>query len=193
MSENVSTESVDLRIQRSRKHLVGALLKLIQNQPLQKISVRDITEEAMVNRSTFYAHFTDKYDLFKTAIGQRMRHDLLTGLDRSDAFTETNLRTLILVSGNLMRKISEDCQPTSMGELVPLIMTEMQNSILEIVLEWVSSMTIPKTQRRKLAIFTAGAIFGSVVIWGQQVDEEQTIEDLVDQTMPFLVEGIDIT
>ncbi|MEL6269902.1 MAG: TetR family transcriptional regulator, partial [Chloroflexota bacterium] len=67
MSENAS-ETVDLRIKRSRKFLIEALLTLMKDKPFQKISVRDITEEAMVNRSTFYAHFTDKYDLFSTAI-----------------------------------------------------------------------------------------------------------------------------
>ena len=192
MSENDLQESVDLRIQRSRKHLIEALLTLMQSKPLQKITVRDITKKAMVNRSTFYAHYTDKYDLFTTAIGQRMRHDLVNGLGNSTGFTKTNLRTLILVSGHLMVKISEDCQPTSMGELVPLIMTEMQNSILEIVSEWADDIAIPKSEARTLAMFTAGAIFGAVVIWGQQVDTRQSIEDLANRIMPFLIKGINI-
>ena len=193
MSENTSEESIDLRIQRSRKHLIEALLTLMQKKPLQKISVRDITEKAMVNRSTFYAHYTDKYDLFTTAIGQRMRHDLVTGLGDSTGFTETNLRTLILISGNLMVKISEDCQPTSIDELVPLIMTEMQNSIFEIVLGWADDVAVSKSEARTLAMFTAGAIFGAVVIWGQDINNRQRIEDLANEIMPFLIKGIKIS
>ncbi|MEO1290219.1 MAG: TetR/AcrR family transcriptional regulator [Chloroflexota bacterium] len=190
MSENVSTESVDLRIRRSRKHLIEALLMLMQDQPLQKISVRDITDEAMVNRSTFYAHFTDKYDLFKTAIGQRMRYDLETGLGESKGFTENSLRTLILISGNLMTKVANDCQPTSMGELVPLIMTEMQDSIHEIVMAWTSELMISKVAAKTLAMFTAGAVFGVVTLWGQQSDSRQRIDDLANQIMPLLMMGV---
>jgi len=128
----------------------------MEDQPLQKISVRDITDEAMVNRSTFYAHFTDKYDLFKTAIGQRIRHDLETGLGDSTGFTYRNLHTLILIGGNLMMKTSNDCQPTSMGELIPLVMTEMQNSIHEVVLVWANKLKISKTEEKTLTIFKAG-------------------------------------
>lgn len=190
MSENVSTDSVDLRIKRSRKYLIEALLMLMQDQPLQKISVRDITDKAMVNRSTFYAHFTDKYDLFKTAIGQRMRHDLETGLGDSTGFTNDNLRTLVLIGGHLMMKVSDECQPTSMGELVPLIMTEMQDSIHEIVLAWTNELMISKADAKTLAMFTAGAVFGAVALWGQQSDSRQSIDDLANQIMPLLMMGV---
>ena len=190
MSENVSTESIDLRIRRSRKHLIEALFTLVQDQPLQKISVRDITEEAMVNRSTFYAHFVDKYDLFTTAIGQRMRHDLAIGLGDSTGFTYTNLRTLILVGGNLMTKISNDCQQTSMGELLPVIIKEMQNSIHEVVSSWANTLTISKAEAKTLAMFTTGAVFGAVSLWGQQSDNTQSIDELADQIMPLLIESI---
>ncbi|MEL6408647.1 MAG: TetR/AcrR family transcriptional regulator [Chloroflexota bacterium] len=190
MSENTSEESIDLRIKRSRKHLIEALLMLMQDQPLQKISVRDITDEAMVNRSTFYAHFTDKYDLFKTAIGQRMRQDLVTGLGDSTGFTETNLRTLILISGNLMVKISQDCQPTSMSELIPLIMTEMQNSIHEVVLAWMNKLNISKAEASTLAMFIAGAVFGAVALWGQQSDSKQRSDEFANQIIPLLMVGV---
>lgn len=190
MSENVSIESVDLRIRRSRKHLIEALLTLMQDKPLQKISVRDITKQAMVNRSTFYAHFTDKYDLFTTAIGQRMRYDLAIGLEDLTGFTQINIRALILVSGTLMAKVSNECQPTSVDELVPLIMTEMQNSIHEIVLAWANDLNISKADADMLAMFTAGSIFGAVALWGQCSYGGLSIEQLADQIMPLLMNGL---
>lgn len=36
-----------------------------KNKPVSKITVREICELAQVNRSTFYAHYTDVYDLFE--------------------------------------------------------------------------------------------------------------------------------
>ena len=190
MSENVSTESVDLRVRRSRKHLIEALCTLVQDQPLQKISVRDITEEAMVNRSTFYAHFVDKYDLFTTAIGQRMRHDLATELSDLTGFTYANLHTLILVGVSMMRKISNDCQQTSMGELVPVFMKEMQHSIHEVVSRWANTLTTSKAEAKALALFTTGTVFGAGLLWVQQSDDTQSIDELADQIMPLLMEGI---
>lgn len=40
-----------------------AFLSLIAEKSFRYITVRNIIERAMVNRSTFYAHFLDKYDL----------------------------------------------------------------------------------------------------------------------------------
>ena len=188
MSENASIDSIDLRIQKSRKNLIEALFTLMQDKPLQKISVRNITKEAMVNRSTFYDHFSDKYDLFSTAIGQRMRRDLSTGLSDASGFTEANLHELVLISGNLMMKTSNECQPTSMGELIPLIMTEIQNSIYEIVLAWTDGLNISKVQAKTLAMFTAGAILGAIVLWSQDT-QRMNIDELADHIMPMLLDG----
>ncbi|MEM7117557.1 MAG: TetR/AcrR family transcriptional regulator [Chloroflexota bacterium] len=190
MSENVITESIDLRVRRSRKNLIDALCTLIKDQPLQKISVRDITEEAMVNRSTFYAHFVDKYDLFTIAIGQRMRHDLKAEFSHSTGFTYANLRNLLIVGGNMMTKISNDCQKTSMGELTPVFMKEMEHSIHEIVSLWTDTLTISKAEAKAVAMFTTGAIFGAGLLWGQQSENRQSIDELAGQIMPLLMDGI---
>ncbi|PGX73996.1 hypothetical protein COE31_20935 [Priestia megaterium] len=53
----------DLRVKRTRKLLSKALLSLIENHSFNSISVKEICEEAMVHRATFYKHFNDKYDL----------------------------------------------------------------------------------------------------------------------------------
>ncbi len=37
--------------------------KLLSEKPLNKISVKDITDECEINRKTYYYHFKDKYDL----------------------------------------------------------------------------------------------------------------------------------
>ena len=58
-----SEELEDLRIRRSRKMLQQALIELSVEKGFAAITVREITERAMVNRSTFYRHYLDKYDL----------------------------------------------------------------------------------------------------------------------------------
>lgn len=58
-----SEELEDLRVRRTRKMLQEALIALTVEKGFLAVSVRDITERAMVNRSTFYRHYLDKYDL----------------------------------------------------------------------------------------------------------------------------------
>jgi AcrR family transcriptional regulator len=58
-----SDENEDLRIRRTRKMIQEAMIGLTVEKGFANISVRDITERAMVNRSTFYRHYLDKCDL----------------------------------------------------------------------------------------------------------------------------------
>jgi AcrR family transcriptional regulator len=56
-------ETEDLRVRRTRKLLQEALIELTVERGFAAVTIRDITERAMVNRSTFYRHYLDKYDL----------------------------------------------------------------------------------------------------------------------------------
>src|SRR3990170_2217638 len=53
----------DLRVRRTRELLQKALLETANEKGFAHVTVRDITERAMVNRATFYRHYQDKYDL----------------------------------------------------------------------------------------------------------------------------------
>ncbi len=53
----------DLRVRRTRKLLQTALMELTIQKGFDAVSVKDICEQAMVNRATFYRHYLDKFDL----------------------------------------------------------------------------------------------------------------------------------
>src|SRR5579862_8584332 len=55
----------DLRVRRTRKLLQQAFIELTVEKGFAALTVSDITERAMVNRSTFYRHYLDKYDLLE--------------------------------------------------------------------------------------------------------------------------------
>ena len=57
------TRRADRRIGRTRARLGQALRKLMEQQPLEKISVQDVIQLAGVSRSAFYDHYDDKVDL----------------------------------------------------------------------------------------------------------------------------------
>lgn len=56
--------SADSRAVRTRGELASALFALMHEKGFDDISVREICERARVGRSTFYAHFQDKDELF---------------------------------------------------------------------------------------------------------------------------------
>ena len=53
----------DRRVKYTISALKNALVELLQKEHISKISVKSLCELADINRSTFYSHFEDQYDL----------------------------------------------------------------------------------------------------------------------------------
>ena len=59
-----STRKIDPRTRRTRDRLGDALVELVQEKAFDAITVQEVLDRAGVGRSTFYAHYRDKDDLF---------------------------------------------------------------------------------------------------------------------------------
>lgn len=62
--------------EKTKETIQQSLLQLLQEKPFMKVSVRDITTMAAINRGTFYLHYKDKYDLL-----HQIEENLLRGLE----------------------------------------------------------------------------------------------------------------
>lgn len=78
--------SDDARAVHTRAELAAALIALMHEKSFDEISVQEICERAEVGRSTFYAHFQDREELFIRhtvvfghALGERLAWDDLLG------------------------------------------------------------------------------------------------------------------
>lgn len=54
---------MDLRIERTRRSIINAFIELRAKKPLEKITVKELSEIALINKATFYSHYNDIYDL----------------------------------------------------------------------------------------------------------------------------------
>ncbi len=79
------------QFQETHERLMNTLITLLSEQPGEKITVTKICTAMSVNRSTFYEHFTDLYDLMEQteiSISKEASACFLEGLasSRRDAF-----------------------------------------------------------------------------------------------------------
>ena len=72
----MAKNSDDRRARRSRRLLKESLLVLMKRKAFSQISVRDVTDEADMNRGTFYLHYTGTVELL-----QSLEADLLQELE----------------------------------------------------------------------------------------------------------------
>ena len=63
-------KKIDLRVIKTKNTLYNSLLDLMKEKSFEEIKVSDICNKALINRSTFYAHYEDKYDLFEDYINE---------------------------------------------------------------------------------------------------------------------------
>lgn len=76
-------KKTDLRIIKTKKALYESLLDLMKEQTFEEIKVSEICTNALVNRSTFYAHYNDKYELL-VALLNDLKLNLLASLKRNE-------------------------------------------------------------------------------------------------------------
>ena len=56
---------LDRKTRYTRKALADSLVELMKDKPFTKITIRELCEKADINRTTFYAHYHDQYDLLR--------------------------------------------------------------------------------------------------------------------------------
>lgn len=95
----------DRRTKYTKMILRSSLFEILEKKPLAKITVKEICEKADVNRGTFYLHYSDAYDLFKS-IEDEMFEMVMTTINSKlysesmDSFL-TELFNLIMENKNM--------------------------------------------------------------------------------------------
>ena len=92
---------MDIRIEKTDRAIEKAFLELRAKTPLEKIKIKDLCALACVNKSTFYAHYQDIYDL-SDRLEKKLIADILnsvSAVELSTEQTETLTRDLFRAFG----------------------------------------------------------------------------------------------
>ncbi|WP_443597773.1 TetR/AcrR family transcriptional regulator [Agathobacter sp.] len=103
---------MDLRIEKTKTNIVNAFIELRAKKPLEKITVKELSDLARINKSTFYRHYEDVYalsdeledEVIHTCLDMLPEPDLLFEADGirilTDAFLSQSELFDILFSGS---------------------------------------------------------------------------------------------
>lgn len=89
----------DLRVIKTRKLIYQTLLDLMKEKTFEEIKVSGICSKAMINRSTFYAHYEDKYELlvdFLSNLKEEFAHELNESCKENLSIREYYIRLISL-------------------------------------------------------------------------------------------------
>ena len=78
----------DLRVIKTKNILFNTLLELMKEKQFEEIKVSDICSRSLVNRTTFYAHYNDKYELLEEYINT-LKDSLIEELSKNKNINNT--------------------------------------------------------------------------------------------------------
>lgn len=98
---------MDKRIIKTKKNLYEGLLEVMKEKEFEDIKVSDICDKAMTNRSTFYDHFSDKYELL-TSLIEDLKKELMNSLKNNIQETESLKEHYMMIIKLLINHIDEN-------------------------------------------------------------------------------------
>lgn len=101
----------DARVRYTKHVLKESLLTLLQDKPVNRITVKEVCQMAQLNRATFYAHYSDCFDL-KDSIEQELVDAFEDALDRLDS---PDVGALIQAIYNMIRTHEKACRVLVFG------------------------------------------------------------------------------
>lgn len=80
---------MDKRIVKTKKAIKDTFLQLRAKKPLEKITVKELCELAYINKSTFYCHYKDIYDL-SDSLELEIVHSIIKSISKNHEYTLDN-------------------------------------------------------------------------------------------------------
>ncbi len=174
----------------TKKILCASLLDLLADKPLHKVSIREITEKAHVNRQTFYYHFDDIYALVKWMF-QEEAFQFIQQLDHSLQWEDSLMELFTYIDNN--RKVLTNII-TSVGnrELKRLLYDDTFNIVLKIIDSIGKELpTATEDYKRFLSHFYTLAFAGLLESWlfGEITDTPESIIEMIRTNINNQIQG----
>jgi AcrR family transcriptional regulator len=178
----------DLRVRRTRRLLQEKFWELLTEKSFQSITVQDITEQAMVNRATFYDHFADKYALLQYSIHEWFKETLHGQIPDEFVWSVENMERLILTACEFLSQLRHHCMPRDQ-QVLPLVQTTITALMSEILLSWIDEAGQIESHEPGpdlAAAVTSWAIYGAALYWSQE-DRREPVEEYVRRVLPLIM------
>ena len=169
----------------TKQILEESLKKLMLQKPLDKITIRDLTEECGISRMAFYYHFKDIYDLVewscledatKALAGKKTYDTWSEGLEQIFEAVYEN-KPFIL---NAYRCISRD-------QIENFLFHLTSDLIMEVVEEKAAGTDISEENRRFIADFYKYSFVGIMLDWIKQGMKDDY--SMISQKISITVHG----
>jgi AcrR family transcriptional regulator len=186
----LETKKIDPRAARTRILIQDAFLSLTREKFFETITVKDIVERANINRSTFYAHFEDKYILLDQLLSDAFTSGISSKLQSDVQLNEDTLKDLIVAMCNYHENISNHCNMVykSISSFMDNKIQLKLKELIALMLTNTDSFTVIKQENLDLlSIMISNSIYGATNYWyvqGRHISAEELSHNILPYVMP---------
>lgn len=181
----MTDSKTDPRILRTRKLIMDSFVDLSGQKEFRDITIKDITTEAMINRSTFYYHFEDIYDLLDKALSEVLFVNLSSEEYEKYTLDEETLIRIFEAITNFQTSLSNRCH-RGYEETIARIIRDQLEVIFSKMLEKKYPDNDGDGLKRTATILSWG-IYGVSMEWRRN-NGNITPEAFIKPTIPYLVD-----
>ena len=174
MAEIRKTE--DRRVKRTKKVLKDCLFELLENKTIDEITVKELTEKADVNRSTFYFYYKDINDMMMQIQNEIFEVFRETVITKSSLFiTVEDFTDYILRFLHFCKEYEKICKFVISNDPNNFLSNKIKTALLMHIPDSakVFDVTDPK---HYLTCFAVSAMWETVIQWmyeGMKADPEE--------------------
>ena len=185
-------KKVDLRVIKTKKILYETLIELMKTKTFEEIKVSDICTKALINRSTFYAHYDDKYELLLEFINS-LKEEFINELSKNKNILNTReyyLEMIRLFLDHIENK--KDIYNAIMINNRNSIMMDILSSVAnnEIIKKMESSNISTKVPANIIAKFYLGGVLNLGIEWLRDTNKYSK-EEIIKYLEILLPENIE--
>lgn len=182
----------DPRVIRTHQLIQDAFTSLIKEKDFEDITVKEIAENATVNRATFYAHFVDKYEILDSKISESFTKILMKKITGHEAFNEETIRSIFLAVCDFHSELSTLCKRSyrSLGTLFEQKVKDItQITLFKIMLKDMIFDSKEQLSIKTVSVMLSWGMYGAAYSWNNE-GHQISAESFVELNMPFLINGI---
>ncbi|MBU7320016.1 TetR/AcrR family transcriptional regulator [Paenibacillus oleatilyticus] len=187
----IQKNEADPRVIRTRRLLQDAFASLIQEKDFESITVRDIAERATVNRATFYAHFTDKFEILESRLTESFMTIINRRISGHEKLNEETIQSIFLGVCDFHKDLSTMCKKRYKS-LGPVFEIQIKEKIQKIILSFIDKDKMPSNPNKQLintaSIMLSWGMYGAAYVWNNE-GRPIPAESFVKQTMPLVMNG----
>ncbi len=185
----MAEEKKDLRVLRTRKLIMDSFIALSGKKEFREITVKDITEEAMINRATFYYHFEDIYDLLEKALSEVLLINLNTDQFKERKLGEQSLKEMFLAITDFQQSLSNRCHRGYEDTIARIIREQLEVVIFQLLDNEQSKKTSANQGLKTLAVMLSWGLYGASDDWKRNYPTQEPTE-YIQFAIPYLLSSV---